>query len=166
LNDLQETVDQEQKEKQSMQRQLRRADRRLRDQQTHGEDHQKIVDGLKDEVEREKRRAITLRRNNDELEEASQRANNKSRRLQRDYEEGQEEIEKLTREMTKLKTTARRPVRSRYKFKSNLIDDISDDDDQQSQGSGRNQSATPTGSHNNSFGAGDNNLTNNGNDQF
>ena len=85
----------------------RRADRRLRDQQTHGEDHQKIVDGLKDEVEREKRRAITLRRNNDELEEASQRANNKARRLQRDYEEGQEEIEKLTREMTKLKTSAR-----------------------------------------------------------
>jgi chromosome segregation ATPase len=166
LNDLQETVDQEQKEKQSMQRQLRRADRRLRDQQTHGEDHQKIVDGLKDEVEREKRRAITLRRNNDELEEASQRANNKARRLQRDFEEGAEEIEKLTREITKLKTTARRPVRSRYKFKSNLIDDISDDDDQQSQGSGRNQSATPTGSHNNSFGAGDNNLTNNGNDQF
>ena len=59
-----------------------------------------------------------------------------------------------------------RPVRSRYKFKSNLIDEISDDADQQSQGSGRNQSATPTGSHNNSFGAGDNNLTNNGNDQF
>ena len=86
---------------------LCRADRRLRDQQTQSEDHQKIVDSLKDEVEREKRRAITLRRNNDELEEASQRANNKARRLQRDYEEGQEEIEKLNREITKLKTQNR-----------------------------------------------------------
>ncbi|KAL2101524.1 hypothetical protein ACEWY4_003285 [Coilia grayii] len=108
LQQMEEQLDQESREKQALAKALRQKDKKLKDLTVQIEDDHKQAEQYKDQAEKSGARLKQLKRQVEESEEESQRATAARRKLQRELDEATEANDMLTREVSSLKSKLRR----------------------------------------------------------
>uniref|UniRef100_A0A8C5BUK0 Myosin heavy chain 11 n=1 Tax=Gadus morhua TaxID=8049 RepID=A0A8C5BUK0_GADMO len=101
---LEEQVEQENREKQASAKGLRQKDKKLKDLLIQVEDERKQSEQYKDQADKSTARMKQLKRQLEESEEESQRATAARRKLQRELDEATEASDALGREVNSLKT--------------------------------------------------------------
>ncbi|XP_031421345.1 myosin-11 isoform X2 [Clupea harengus] len=108
LQQLEESLDQESREKQGLSKAVRQKDKKMKDLTVQMEDDRKQAEQYKDQAEKANVRVKQLKRQVEETEEESQRATAARRKLQRELDEATEANDMLTREVSSLKSKLRR----------------------------------------------------------
>ncbi|KAF4080339.1 hypothetical protein AMELA_G00169360 [Ameiurus melas] len=139
---LEEQLEQENREKQTTGKAMRQKDKKLKDLIIQVEDERKQAEQYKDQAEKANSRVKQLKRQVEEAEEESQRATAARRKLQRELEEATEASDTLSREVTSLKSKLRRGNETpsfvsggrRTSGRRGMIDADANEDDADSQG--------------------------------
>ncbi|XP_003470507.1 myosin-9 [Cavia porcellus] len=105
---LEEQLDNETKERQAASKQVRRAEKRLKDVLLQVEDERRNAEQYKDQADKASTRLKQLKRQLEEAEEEAQRANASRRKLQRELEDATETADAMNREVSSLKNKLRR----------------------------------------------------------
>ncbi|XP_058258627.1 myosin-11a isoform X3 [Hemibagrus wyckioides] len=105
---LEEQLEQENREKQATGKAMRQKEKKLKDLMNQLEDERKQAEQYKDQAEKANSRVKQLKRQVEEAEEESQRITAARRKLQRELEEATESNDTLSREVTSLKNKLRR----------------------------------------------------------
>ncbi|KAM8930417.1 myosin-9 [Pelodytes ibericus] len=128
---LEEQLDTETRERQNASKQVRRAEKKLKDILMQVEDERRNAEQYKEQADKSNIRMKQLKRQVEEAEEEAQRANAMKRKLQRELEEATETADAMNREVNTLKSKLRRGgdvtfVTRRAGRKG--VDEASDDD--------------------------------------
>uniref|UniRef100_A0A667Z4B2 Myosin, heavy chain 11a, smooth muscle n=1 Tax=Myripristis murdjan TaxID=586833 RepID=A0A667Z4B2_9TELE len=102
---LEEQLEQENREKQANAKSMRQKDKKLKDLIIQVEDERKQAEQYKDQAEKASTRMKQLKRQLEESEEESQRATAARRKLQRELDEATEANDAMSREVNSLKST-------------------------------------------------------------
>lgn len=105
---LEEQLDNETKERQAASKQVRRAEKRLKDVLLQVDDERRNAEQFKDQADKASTRLKQLKRQLEEAEEEAQRANASRRKLQRELEDATETADAMNREVSTLKSKLRR----------------------------------------------------------
>ncbi|XP_067415512.1 myosin-9 [Emydura macquarii macquarii] len=105
---LEEQLDSETKERQAAGKQVRRAEKKLKDVLLQVDDERRNSEQYKDQVDKANVRLKQLKRQLEEAEEEAQRANASRRKLQRELEDATETADAMNREVSCLKSKLRR----------------------------------------------------------
>ncbi|XP_069346272.1 myosin-9 isoform X1 [Eulemur rufifrons] len=105
---LEEQLDNETKERQAACKQVRRAEKKLKDVLLQVEDERRNAEQYKDQADKASTRLKQLKRQLEEAEEEAQRANASRRKLQRELEDATETADAMNREVSSLKNKLRR----------------------------------------------------------
>ncbi|XP_054460247.1 myosin-11a isoform X2 [Anoplopoma fimbria] len=105
---LDEQLEQENREKQASAKAVRQKDKKLKDLIMQVEDERKQAEQYKDQAEKSNTRMKQLKRQLEESEEESQRATAARRKLQRELDEATEASDAMSREVNSLKSKLRR----------------------------------------------------------
>ncbi|XP_004845747.1 myosin-9 [Heterocephalus glaber] len=105
---LEEQLDNETKERQAASKQVRRAEKRLKDVLLQVDDERRSAEQYKDQADKASTRLKQLKRQLEEAEEEAQRANASRRKLQRELEDATETADAMNREVSSLKNKLRR----------------------------------------------------------
>ncbi|XP_062058887.1 myosin-9 [Lepus europaeus] len=105
---LEEQLDNETKERQAASKQVRRAEKKLKDVLLQVEDERRNAEQYKDQADKASTRLKQLKRQLEEAEEEAQRANASRRKLQRELEDATETADAMNREVSSLKNKLRR----------------------------------------------------------
>ncbi|XP_006790921.1 myosin-11a [Neolamprologus brichardi] len=105
---LEEQLEQENRDKQTTAKNMRQKDKKLKDLMLQVEDERKQAEQYKDQAEKSSTRMKQLKRQLEESEEESQRATAARRKLQRELDEATEANDAMTREIGSLKNKLRR----------------------------------------------------------
>ncbi|XP_012880308.1 PREDICTED: myosin-9 [Dipodomys ordii] len=105
---LEEQLDNETKERQAASKQVRRAEKRLKDVLLQVDDERRNAEQYKDQADKASTRLKQLKRQLEEAEEEAQRANASRRKLQRELEDATETADAMNREVSSLKNKLRR----------------------------------------------------------
>ncbi|TFJ99719.1 ribonucleoside-diphosphate reductase large subunit [Platysternon megacephalum] len=105
---LEEQLDSETKERQAAGKQVRRAEKKLKDVLLQVDDERRNTEQYKDQVDKGNVRLKQLKRQLEEAEEEAQRANASRRKLQRELEDATETADAMNREVSSLKSKLRR----------------------------------------------------------
>ncbi|XP_029768670.1 myosin-9 isoform X1 [Terrapene carolina triunguis] len=105
---LEEQLDSETKERQAAGKQVRRAEKKLKDVLLQVDDERRNTEQYKDQVDKANVRLKQLKRQLEEAEEEAQRANASRRKLQRELEDVTETADAMNREVSSLKSKLRR----------------------------------------------------------
>ncbi|XP_063171073.1 myosin-11 [Candoia aspera] len=108
IGQLEEQLEQESREKQTVAKALRQKDKKLKEVLLQAEDERKQAEQYKDQADKAGARVKQLKRQLEEAEEESQRITASRRKLQRELDEATESNEVLGREMVALKSKLRR----------------------------------------------------------
>uniref|UniRef100_A0A8C8ZW11 Myosin-9 n=1 Tax=Prolemur simus TaxID=1328070 RepID=A0A8C8ZW11_PROSS len=100
---LEEQLDNETKERQAACKQVRRAEKKLKDVLLQVEDERRNAEQYKDQADKASTRLKQLKRQLEEAEEEAQRANASRRKLQRELEDATETADAMNREVSSLK---------------------------------------------------------------
>ncbi|XP_060725108.1 myosin-11a isoform X3 [Tachysurus vachellii] len=139
---LEEQLEQENREKQATGKVMRQKEKKLKDLMIQLEDERKQAEQYKDQAEKANSRVKQLKRQVEEAEEESQRITAARRKLQRELEEATETNDTLSREVTSLKNKLRRGNETpsfasggrRTGGRRGMIDADANEDDVDSQG--------------------------------
>ncbi|XP_053393233.1 myosin-10-like isoform X7 [Mercenaria mercenaria] len=145
VSNLEEQLDLETKERNTLQRANRRLEKKLKEQAIQAEDERRHADQYKEQVDKMNARVKALKRQVDEAEEEVTRMNAQKRKIQRDLDDQIELNESASREISQLKKYSRdsrvlgnrRPsarssaTRSVLSMRSNIspLDDEDDDEE-------------------------------------
>ncbi|NXV75650.1 MYH9 protein, partial [Atlantisia rogersi] len=105
---LEEQLDMETKERQAASKQVRRAEKKLKDILLQVDDERRNAEQFKDQADKANMRMKQLKRQLEEAEEEAQRANASRRKLQRELEDATETADAMNREVSSLKSKLRR----------------------------------------------------------
>ncbi|NXK90638.1 MYH9 protein, partial [Formicarius rufipectus] len=105
---LEEQLDVETKERQAASKQVRRAEKKLKDILLQVDDERRNAEQFKDQADKANMRLKQLKRQLEEAEEEAQRANASRRKLQRELEDATETADAMNREVSSLKSKLRR----------------------------------------------------------
>ncbi|NWX05608.1 MYH9 protein, partial [Caloenas nicobarica] len=105
---LEEQLDMETKERQAASKQVRRAEKKLKDILLQVDDERRNAEQFKDQADKANVRLKQLKRQLEEAEEEAQRANASRRKLQRELEDATETADAMNREVSSLKSKLRR----------------------------------------------------------
>ncbi|NXT35770.1 MYH9 protein, partial [Pelecanoides urinatrix] len=105
---LEEQLDLETKERQAASKQVRRAEKKLKDILLQVDDERRNAEQFKDQADKANMRLKQLKRQLEEAEEEAQRANASRRKLQRELEDATETADAMNREVSSLKSKLRR----------------------------------------------------------
>ncbi|XP_012493546.1 PREDICTED: myosin-9 [Propithecus coquereli] len=105
---LEEQLDNETKERQAACKQVRRAEKKLKDVLLQVDDERRSAEQYKDQADKASTRLKQLKRQLEEAEEEAQRANASRRKLQRELEDATETADAMNREVSSLKNKLRR----------------------------------------------------------
>uniref|UniRef100_A0A8D2D9K2 Myosin-9 n=1 Tax=Sciurus vulgaris TaxID=55149 RepID=A0A8D2D9K2_SCIVU len=105
---LEEQLDNETKERQAASKQVRRAEKKLKDVLLQVDDERRNAEQYKDQADKASTRLKQLKRQLEEAEEEAQRANASRRKLQRELEDATETADAMNREVSSLKNKLRR----------------------------------------------------------
>uniref|UniRef100_A0A3Q2IBX2 Myosin-9 n=1 Tax=Equus caballus TaxID=9796 RepID=A0A3Q2IBX2_HORSE len=105
---LEEQLDNETKERQAACKQVRRAEKKLKDVLLQVDDERRNAEQYKDQADKASTRLKQLKRQLEEAEEEAQRANASRRKLQRELEDATETADAMNREVSSLKNKLRR----------------------------------------------------------
>ncbi|KAM5250662.1 myosin-9 isoform 1-T1 [Hipposideros larvatus] len=105
---LEEQLDNETKERQAASKQVRRAEKKLKDVLLQVDDERRSAEQFKDQADKASTRLKQLKRQLEEAEEEAQRANASRRKLQRELEDATETADAMNREVSSLKNKLRR----------------------------------------------------------
>ncbi|NXE45960.1 MYH9 protein, partial [Casuarius casuarius] len=105
---LEEQLDMETKERQAASKQVRRAEKKLKDILLQVDDERRNAEQYKDQADKANVRLKQLKRQLEEAEEEAQRANAYRRKLQRELEDATETADAMNREVSSLKSKLRR----------------------------------------------------------
>ncbi|NXP23327.1 MYH9 protein, partial [Scytalopus superciliaris] len=105
---LEEQLDLETKERQAASKQVRRAEKKLKDILLQVDDERRNAEQFKDQADKANIRLKQLKRQLEEAEEEAQRANASRRKLQRELEDATETADAMNREVSSLKSKLRR----------------------------------------------------------
>ncbi|XP_026719011.1 myosin-9 isoform X2 [Athene cunicularia] len=105
---LEEQLDMETKERQAASKQVRRAEKKLKDILLQVDDERRNAEQFKDQADKANMRLKQLKRQLEEAEEEAQRANACRRKLQRELEDATETADAMNREVSSLKSKLRR----------------------------------------------------------
>uniref|UniRef100_A0ABI7YWS1 Myosin-9 n=1 Tax=Felis catus TaxID=9685 RepID=A0ABI7YWS1_FELCA len=105
---LEEQLDNETKERQAACKQVRRAEKKLKDVLLQVDDERRNAEQFKDQADKASTRLKQLKRQLEEAEEEAQRANASRRKLQRELEDATETADAMNREVSSLKNKLRR----------------------------------------------------------
>ncbi|XP_066115435.1 myosin-9 [Saccopteryx bilineata] len=105
---LEEQLDNETKERQAACKQVRRAEKKLKDVLLQVDDERRNAEQFKDQADKASTRLKQLKRQLEEAEEEAQRANASRRKLQRELEDVTETADAMNREVSSLKSKLRR----------------------------------------------------------
>uniref|UniRef100_A0A8C4JMH9 Myosin-9 n=1 Tax=Dromaius novaehollandiae TaxID=8790 RepID=A0A8C4JMH9_DRONO len=105
---LEEQLDMETKERQAASKQVRRAEKKLKDILLQVDDERRNAEQYKDQADKANMRLKQLKRQLEEAEEEAQRANAYRRKLQRELEDATETADAMNREVSSLKSKLRR----------------------------------------------------------
>ncbi|XP_058164728.1 myosin-9 [Dasypus novemcinctus] len=105
---LEEQLDNETKERQGACKQVRRAEKKLKDVLLQVDDERRNAEQFKDQADKASIRLKQLKRQLEEAEEEAQRANASRRKLQRELEDATETADAMNREVSSLKNKLRR----------------------------------------------------------
>ncbi|KAM9230371.1 myosin-9 [Dugong dugon] len=105
---LEEQLDTETKERQAACKQVRRAEKKLKDVMLQVDDERRNAEQFKDQADKASTRLKQLKRQLEEAEEEAQRANASRRKLQRELEDATETADAMNREVSSLKNKLRR----------------------------------------------------------
>ncbi|XP_077024810.1 myosin-9 [Tamandua tetradactyla] len=105
---LEEQLDSETKERQAACKQVRRAEKKLKDVLLQVDDERRNAEQFKDQADKASTRLKQLKRQLEEAEEEAQRANASRRKLQRELEDATETADAMNREVSSLKNKLRR----------------------------------------------------------
>ncbi|XP_062388682.1 myosin-11 [Sardina pilchardus] len=108
IQQLEEQLDLESREKQALGKAVRQKDKKMKDMTLQMEDDHKQAEQYKDQAEKANVRVKQLKRQVEETEEESQRITAARRKLQRELDEATEANDSLTREVSSLKSKLRR----------------------------------------------------------
>ncbi|TRY55590.1 hypothetical protein DNTS_021481 [Danionella cerebrum] len=108
IQQLEEQLDIEMKERQQSTKQVRRVEKKLKEVLLQVEDERRNADQFKNEAEKGNTRLKQLKRQLEETEEEAARANASRRKLQRELEDANEALNGLNREVSTLKNKLRR----------------------------------------------------------
>uniref|UniRef100_A0A8C0FQW4 Myosin-9 n=1 Tax=Bubo bubo TaxID=30461 RepID=A0A8C0FQW4_BUBBB len=97
---LEEQLDMETKERQAASKQVRRAEKKLKDILLQVDDERRNAEQFKDQADKANMRLKQLKRQLEEAEEEAQRANASRRKLQRELEDATETADAMNREVT------------------------------------------------------------------
>ncbi|KFU95736.1 Myosin-9, partial [Chaetura pelagica] len=101
---LEEQLDMETKERQAASKQVRRAEKKLKDILLQVDDERRNAEQFKDQADKANMRLKQLKRQLEEAEEDAQRANAHRRKLQRELEDATETADAMNREVSSLKS--------------------------------------------------------------
>ncbi|XP_029412873.1 myosin-9 isoform X2 [Nannospalax galili] len=104
---LEEQLDNETKERQAASKQVRRAEKKLKDMVLQVDDERRNAEQYKDQADKATARLKQLKRQLEEAEEEAQRANASRRKLQRELEDATETADAMNREVSSLKNKLR-----------------------------------------------------------
>ncbi|NXJ29769.1 MYH9 protein, partial [Dicrurus megarhynchus] len=105
---LEEQLDMETKERQAASKQVRRAEKKMKDMLLQVDDERRNAEQFKDQADKANMRLKQLKRQLEEAEEEAQRANASRRKLQRELEDATETADAMNREVSSLKSKLRR----------------------------------------------------------
>ncbi|NXG71348.1 MYH9 protein, partial [Baryphthengus martii] len=105
---LEEQLDMETKERQAASKQVRRAEKKLKDILLQVDDERRNAEQFKDQADKANTRLKQLKRQLEEAEEEAQRANASRRKLQRELDDATETADAMNREVSSLKSKLRR----------------------------------------------------------
>ncbi|XP_071585793.1 myosin-9 [Heliangelus exortis] len=105
---LEEQLAMETKERQLARKEVRRAEKKLKDILLQVDDERRNAEQFKDQADKAKMRLKQLKRQLEEAEEDAQRANAHRRKLQRELEDATETADAMNREVSSLKSKLRR----------------------------------------------------------
>ncbi|NXP11156.1 MYH9 protein, partial [Thinocorus orbignyianus] len=105
---LEEQLDMETKERQAASKQVRRAEKKLKDILLQVDDERRNAEQFKDQADKANLRLKQLKRQLEEAEEEAQRANASRRKLQRELDDATETADAMNREVSSLKSKLRR----------------------------------------------------------
>ncbi|NXM23530.1 MYH9 protein, partial [Oxyruncus cristatus] len=105
---LEEQLEMETKERQAASKQVRRAEKKLKDILLQVDDERRNAEQFKDQADKANMRLKQLKRQLEEAEEEAQRANASRRKLQRELEDATETADAMNREVSSLKSKLRR----------------------------------------------------------
>ncbi|NXX47753.1 MYH9 protein, partial [Tricholaema leucomelas] len=105
---LEEQLDMETKERQAASKQVRRAEKKLKEILLQVDDERRNAEQFKDQADKANSRLKQLKRQLEEAEEEAQRANASRRKLQRELEDATETADAMNREVSTLKSKLRR----------------------------------------------------------
>lgn len=105
---LEEQLDMETKERQAASKQVRRAEKKLKEIILQVDDERRNAEQFKDQADKANSRLKQLKRQLEEAEEEAQRANASRRKLQRELEDATETADAMNREVSSLKSKLRR----------------------------------------------------------
>ncbi|XP_023983076.1 myosin-9 [Physeter macrocephalus] len=108
ITQLEEQLDSETKERQAACKQVRRAEKKLKDVLLQVDDERRNAEQYKDQADKASTRLKQLKRQLEEAEEEAQRANASRRKLQRELEDATETADAMNREVSSLKNKLRR----------------------------------------------------------
>ncbi|XP_066521767.1 myosin-11a isoform X2 [Hoplias malabaricus] len=134
---LEEQLDQENREKQASAKALRQKDKKLKDLMMQVEEERKQAEQYKDQADKGNARVKQLKRQLEESEEESQRITAARRKLQRELDEATEANDAMSREVNSLKSKLRRgnePSFSSTTRRGRRTMDTADEDDTDAQG--------------------------------
>uniref|UniRef100_A0A8C2U881 Myosin-9 n=2 Tax=Perdicinae TaxID=466544 RepID=A0A8C2U881_COTJA len=103
---LEEQLDMETKERQAASKQVRRAEKKLKDILLQVDDERRNAEQFKDQADKANMRLKQLKRQLEEAEEEAQRANASRRKLQRELDDATETADAMNREVSSLKKMA------------------------------------------------------------
>ncbi|XP_029706052.1 myosin-10-like isoform X2 [Takifugu rubripes] len=114
IQQLEEQLEQEAKERAAANKNVRRSEKKLKEVMMQAEEERRHVEQYKEQVEKAQSRMKQLKRQLEEAEEEATRASASRRKLQRELDETSEASEALSREVSALKSRLRRgaPVSS------------------------------------------------------
>uniref|UniRef100_A0A8C2U6A8 Myosin-9 n=1 Tax=Coturnix japonica TaxID=93934 RepID=A0A8C2U6A8_COTJA len=101
---LEEQLDMETKERQAASKQVRRAEKKLKDILLQVDDERRNAEQFKDQADKANMRLKQLKRQLEEAEEEAQRANASRRKLQRELDDATETADAMNREVSSLKS--------------------------------------------------------------
>ncbi|NXC99415.1 MYH9 protein, partial [Certhia familiaris] len=129
---LEEQLDIETKERQAASKQVRRAEKKLKDILLQVDDERRNAEQYKDQADKANMRLKQLKRQLEEAEEEAQRANASRRKLQRELEDATETADAMNREVSSLKSKLRRGdlpfVVTRRMVRKGTGDSVSDEE--------------------------------------
>lgn len=140
IANLEEQLDQEAKERNTLVRNVRKMDKRNKELLLNVEDERRSADQYKDQLDKSSNRVKALKRQLDEAEEEVTRANVQKRKLQRDFDEQMEANENMSREMATLRKyrpsasrSARSVMSTTLRGSDSTLDDQGSEDGQDDQ---------------------------------